>query len=109
MPKPQTESTVLPVLGILLLVLPVYFIGRWIRISNAVSDHAERVTEFGSIFPRVLQDPLVSTLFGLACAAAAAAVGVVGLIRLTGLRQRLCVATLGGGGLLSLWFVWTLL
>ena len=109
MPKLQTESNVLSVLGILLLVLPVYFIGRWIRISNAVSDHAERVAEFGSIFPRVLQDSLVSTLFALACAAAAAAVGAVGLVRLTGLCQRLCVATLGGGGLLSLWFVWTLL
>ena len=109
MPKPQTESNVLPVLGILLLVLPVYLIGRWIRISDAVSGHAERVAEFALIFPRVLQDPLVSTLFALACAAAAAAVGAVGLIRLTGLRQRLCVATLGAGGLLSLWFVWTLL
>ena len=72
-----------------------------------VSDHAERVAAFGSIFPRVLRDPLVSTLFALACAAAAAAVGAVGLIRLTGLRQRLCVATLCAGGLLSLWFVWT--
>ena len=112
MPKPQTESNVLPVLGILFLVLPVYFIGRWIRISNAVSDHAERVADFASTFPRVLQDSLVSTLFALACAAAAAAVGAVGavgLIRLTGLRRRLCVPTLGGGGLLSLWFVWTLL
>ncbi len=108
MPKPQTESNVLSVLGILLLVLPVYFIGRWIRITDAVSDHAERVAAFGSIFPRVLQHPLVSTLFALACAAAAA-VGAVGLIRLTGLRQRLWAATLGGGGLLSLWFVWTLL
>ena len=109
MPKPQTESNVLPVLGILFLVLPVYFVARWIRISDAVSGHAERVAEFASIFPRVLQDPLVSTLFALACAAAAAAVGAVGLIRLTGLRQRLCVTTLGPGGLLSLWFVWTLL
>ena len=108
-PKSQTESNVLPVLGIVLLVLPVYFIGRWIRISNAVSDHDDRVADFGSILPRVLQDPLASTLFVLACAAAAAAVGAVGLIRLTGLRRRLCVATLGGGGLLALWFVWTLL
>ena len=108
-PKPQTASNVPPLLGVLLLVLPVYFIGRWIRISNALSDHAERVAEFGLIFPRVLQDSLVGTLFALACAAAAAAVGAVGLIRLTGLRRRLCVATLGGGGLLSLWFVWTLL
>ena len=109
MPKPQTESTVLPVLGIFLLVLPVYFVGRWLRISNAVSDHAECVAVFASIFPRVLQDSLVGTLFALACAPAAAAVGAVGLIRLTGLRRCLCGATLGGGGLLSLWFVWTLL
>ena len=106
MPKSQTESNVLPVLGIVLLVLPAYFIGRWIRISNAVSDHDNRVAEFGSILPRVLQDPLASTLFVLACAAE---VGAVGLNRLTGVRRALCVATLGGGWLLSLWFVWTLL
>ena len=92
MPKPQPESNVLPVLGILLLVLPVHFIGRWVRISNAVSDHAERGAEFGSIFPRVLQDPLVSTLFALACAAA---VGAVGLIRLTLRRGPLKTNTAG--------------
>ena len=107
--KSKAESNVLPVLGIVLLVLPAYFIARWIRISNALSDHEDRVAEFGSILPGVMQDPLASTLFALACAAAAAAVGAVGLTRLTGLRRRLCVATLGGGGLLALWFVWSLL
>ena len=109
MPKSQIESNVLPVLGIVLLVFPAYCIARWIRISNAVSDHDDRVAEFGSIFPRVLQDPLASTLFALTCAACAAAVGAVGLTRLSGPRRRLCVATLGSGGLLSLWFVWSLL
>ena len=109
MPKPQTNSNVLPVLGIVLLILPAYFIGRWIRISNAVSDHDDRVAEFTSILPRVLQDPLASMLFALACAAAAGAVGAVGLDRLTGVRRGLCAATLGGGGLLSMWFVWSLL
>ena len=108
-PKSKAESNVLPGLGIVLLVLPAYFVARWIRIVNALGDHDDRVAEFGSILPRVLQDPLASTLFALACAAAAAAVGVAGLIRLTGLRRRLCVAMLGGGGLLSLWFVWSLL
>ena len=108
-PKSKAESNALPVLGIVLLVLPAYFTGRWIRIFNAVSDHDGRVAEFGAILPRVLQGPLASTLFVLACAAAAAVVGAVGLSRLTGLRRRLCVATLGGGGVLSLWFVWTLL
>ena len=107
--KSWPESNVLPVLGIVLLVLPAYFTGRWIRIFRAVGDHDDRVAEFGSILPRVLQDPLASTLFVLACAAAAAAVGAVGLIRLTGVRRGLCVATLAGGWLWSLWFVWTLL
>ena len=72
--KAPAESNVLPILGFVLLVLPVYFIARWIRIFNEVSGHDERVAEFGSILPRVLQDPLASTLFALACAAAAAAV-----------------------------------
>ena len=92
-----------------LLVPPAYFLARWIRIFNEMSGHNARVAEFGSIFPLVLQDPLASTLFAAACAAAAAAVGAVGLIRLAGLRQWLSVATLGVGGLLSVWFVWTLL
>lgn len=109
LPKSQIESNVLPALGIVLLVFPVYCIARWIRLSNSVSDHDDLVAEFGSIFPPALQDPLASTLFALTCAACAAAVGAIGLTRLTGARRRLCVATLYGGGLLSLWFVWSLL
>ena len=109
MPKAQVGANVLPVLGIVLLVLPAYFIARWIRIVNEVSGHDDRVAEFGLILPGVLQGPLASTLFALACAATAAAVGAAGLTRLTGLRRQLSVATLGVGGLLSLWFVWTLL
>ena len=109
MPKSQCESNALPVVGIVLLVFPAYCIARWIRISNAVSDHDDAVAEFGSIFPRVLQEPLASTLFALTCAVCAAAVGAIGLTRLTGARRWLCVATLSGGGLLSLWFVWSLL
>ena len=109
MPKPQAGSNVLPALAVVLLVFPAYLTARWIRIFNEVSDHDDRVAEFGSILPRVLQDPLVSTLFALACAVAAAAVGAAGLIRLTGTRRRLSAASLGVGGLLSLWFVWTLL
>ena len=103
------SPNVLPVLGIVLLVLPAYFIARWIRIVNEVSGHDDRVAEFGSILPCVLQGPLASTLFALACATTAAVVGAAGLTRLTGLRRQLSVATLGVGGLLSLWFVWTLL
>ena len=109
MPKVQVGANVLPVLGIVLLVLPAYFIARWIRIVNEVSGHDDRVAEFGSILPCVLQGPLASTLFALACATTAAVVGAAGLTRLTGLRRQLSVATLGVGGLLSLWFVWTLL
>ena len=60
-------------------------------------------------YHRVLQDPVASTLFVLACAAVGTVAGAVGLIRLTGLRRCFCAATLGGGGLLSLWFVWMLL
>ena len=108
-PKPQTNSNVLPVLGIVLLILPAYFVGRWIRISNVVSDHDDRVAEFSLILPRVLQDPSASTLLALACGAAAGAAGAVGLDRLTGVRRGLCAATLGGGGLLLMWFVWSLL
>ena len=79
-------------LGIVLLILPAYFLGRWIRICNAVSDHDDRVAEFASILPRVLNDPLASTLFAIASAAAA---GAVGLNRLIGVRRGLFAATLG--------------
>ena len=110
MPKaPSGSNVVLPILGFILLVPPAYFIARWIRIFNEVSGHDERLAEFGSILPRGLQDPLASTLFALACAAAAAAVGAAGLIRLTGTQRLLCVAMLWGGGVLSLFYVWTLL
>ena len=109
MRRAPAASIVLPVLGLVLLVPPAYFLARWIRIVNEISGHNARVAEFGSIFPPVLQDPLASTLFAAVCATAAAAVGTVGLFRLAGLRQWLCVATLGIGGLLSLWLVWTLL
>ena len=65
MPKVQVGANVLPVLGIVLLVLPAYFIARWIRIVNEVSGHDDRVAEFGLILPGVLQGPLASTLFAL--------------------------------------------
>ena len=109
MSKARAESNVLPVLGIVLLVLPVYLTARWIRIFNEIGDQERRVAEFSSILPGVLQDPLASTLLALVCAATAAVVGAVGLACLAGLRRLLCAVTLGVGGLLSLWFVWTLL
>ena len=103
------KANVVPVVAVVLLALPAYLIGRWIRISTEVSGHDERVAAFGSILPQVLQNPLTSTLFALACAAAAAAVGATGMTQLTGPRRLICVATLGAGGMLSLWFVWSLL
>lgn len=102
-------SNVLPILGTVLLVPPVYFIARWVRVFHEMSGHDDRVAEFGSILPRVLQDPLASTLFAAACAGAAAAVGMAGMIRLAGRPWWLCAAAFGVGSLLSLWFVWTLL
>lgn len=95
--------------GVVLLVPPTYFLARWVRIFHETSGHNERVAAFGSISPGVLQDPLASTLFAAACAAASAAVGAVGVVRLGGLRRGLSVAILGVGGLLFLWYVWTLL
>ena len=110
MPKLKAESNVLPVLGIVLLVLPAYFIARWIRIFNALSDHDDRVAEFGSVLPRMLQDPLASTLFALACAAAAAAVGAAGLVRLTGARGGDSAAQCSAAaGCCPLCFAWSLL
>ena len=87
----------------------MYFIVRWIRIFNEISDHEDRVAEFGSVFPHVLQDPLTSTLFALVCAATAGALAAVGLSRLDGLWRLLCAATFGLGVLLSLLFVWSML
>ena len=106
---PLRGSYLLPLLGVVLLVPPVYFAARWARIFSELSGHDDRVAAFGSILPGVLQDPVVSTLFGAACAAAAAAVGAAGTIRLGGLGRQVCAATLGTGGLFFLWYVWTLL
>ena len=109
MPKTPAQSNILPALGAVFLVPPAYLTARWISVFNAEGSHAARVAEFGSILPHALQDPVASTLFALECAVIAAVIGAIGLIQLTGLRRRLCGATLGVGGLLSLWFVWTLL
>lgn len=109
MPRPAAGSNTLPLLGMFLLVPPAYFVTRWICVFNELTVHEDRVAAFGSVLPRVLQDPLASTLFGAACAAMAGALGAAGLTRLAGLQRRLCAATLGIGGLLCLWFVWTLL
>ena len=107
--QPKTGSNSLPVLGIVLLGPPAYFVARWVRITREVANHDDRVAEFGSIFPRVLQDPLASTLLALVCAAATVAISAAGVNRFAGPRRWLCVATLGIGGLLSLWLVWSLL
>ena len=109
MPRPSSGSNTLPLLGMVLLFPPAYFVTRWIRVFTEFSVHEDRVAAFGSVLPPVLQDPVASTLFGAACAAMAGALGAAGLTRLAGLQRLLCAATLGIGGLLCLWFVWTLL
>ena len=96
-------SNVLPVLGLVLLVPPAYFLARWIRIFNQISGHDERVEAFGSILPGVLQNPMASTLFAAASAAASVVVGAAGLTRLGGPRRLLSLATLWAGGLLCLY------
>lgn len=105
----SSASRILPLLGIVLLVPPVWFIARWIRISSQMSVHEDLVAEFGSVFPRALQAPLTSTLFAMVCAATAAALGAIGMARLSGLWRLVCAATFGLGMLLSLWLLWSLL
>lgn len=109
MSRTEPESNVLPVAGIVLLLLPGYLTARWIRIVDGGGSHEARVAEFGSILPHVLRDPLVSTAVALACAAVGTVVGAVCVVQLSGWRRLLGVAVLGVGGLLSGWFVWTLL
>lgn len=100
---------VLPVLGLVLLVPPVYLLARWIRIFSAFSSHEERVAAFSSTLPGVLQEPMMSTLFAAACAAASAAVGAAGALSFGGLLRWLSLATLGAGMLLFLLNIWSLL
>lgn len=109
LPRALSASSVLPLLSMALLVPPVFFIVRWIRIFNEIGIHEERVAEFSSVLPPMLQDPLASTLFAVACAATAGTLGAVSLILLSGLWRLLSSATLGLGVLLSLLLVWTLL
>ena len=109
MPKTQSESNVLAVAGVVLLLIPVYLTARWIRVVGGEGNHEARVAEFSSILPPVLRDPLASTAFALVCAAAGTVVGAVCMVRFSGLRRLVGVAVLGLGGLLSGWFVWTML
>ncbi|MDE0104576.1 MAG: hypothetical protein OXN89_19555 [Bryobacterales bacterium] len=109
MPRKRRQANVLPVLGILLLSIPVYLLARWIRISIAVDSHEAAVAEFGSTLPHVLQDPLASTSFAFGCAAAGAAVGALALVRLSEWGRWLGVAILAVGALLASWFAWGLL
>ena len=60
------------------------------------------------MLPRMMQDPLASTLFALACAAAGAAVGAAGLVRFAGWRRAICAALFGVVVAMTSWFVWTL-
>ena len=98
MPRPSAGSNALPLPGLVLLVPPAYFVARWIHVFSELSVHEDRVAAFGSVLPRVLQDPLANTLFEAACGATAGALGAAGLIRLVGLRRLLCAATLGSAG-----------
>ncbi len=107
--KTLAESIVLPVTGVVLLLVPGYLTARWIRIFDGADSQEARVAEFSSILPRVLQAPLVSTAFALACAASGAVVGAVCVVRFSGARRLLGATMLGVGGLLSAWFVWTLM
>lgn len=109
MPSTRLESKVLHVVGILLLVIPVYLLARWIRISSLADSHEAAVAEFGSALPHVIRDPLASTLFALGCAAVGAAVGALALVRLSGSGRWFGAAMLGVGGLLASWFAWSLL
>ena len=57
MPRPSAGSNTLPLLGMVLLVPPAYLVTRWIRVFNELTVHEDRVAAFGSVLPRVLQDP----------------------------------------------------
>ena len=96
-------------LSLALLAPPAFFMARWICIFTDVSGHTERVAAFGAIFPRGLQDPVMSTLVALAIAIAALVVGLAGLVVVTGVQRWSCgaVATLSMG--LARWLAWTLL
>ena len=113
MPKTPSESNVLAVAGVVLLLIPAYLTARWIRIFDGGGSHEHshehRVAEFSSILPHLLRDPLASTAFALACAVAGTVVGAVCMGRSSGLRRLLGVAVFGFGGLLSAWLMWTLL
>ena len=95
----------LPLLSTILLLPPLLLVAWWISVSNRTADQQESVAEFLSIFPVALQSTLAVTLIALAFSAEAAALGVLGALRLRGLQRGICVAVGGFGGMLSFWLL----
>ena len=100
----------LPFVGLVLLIPPIFLFVRWILVFNRVTTgQADRVTEFLSIFPAVLRDAQVTTLITILFSASAAVTGLFGSIRLPGALGWSSVVLLLVGGLLTFWLLFTLM
>ncbi len=103
------KSSMLPGIGVMMLLVPTYVTACWIFVFYQVDDHGERVAAFNAMLPTMLRSPVVSTVLSTLFAIGGFAVGAVGLVRLSGFRRLLSGAVSGAGGLLTAWLVWTLL
>ncbi len=102
------RSVFLPILGIILLIPPIYFTVRWITISNKVTtNQADRVAEFLAIYPVVLYEGGLLTWIHLIFCVGAILAGFVGILRLRGgLRFVSVVVFVVGGLMFTLMTLW---
>ncbi len=105
MTEKQNKSSLLLIVGGVILLFPLFTTISWILVFNQLDSHAERVAAFNSIIPVMLRPPTIS----LFCALVSMVCGAVCVLRLTGYRRLLATGLCGVAGALSVWFVWTLL
>jgi len=98
-----------PLLAAVLLVVPVFEIGRWIRIASNVSGgQAERVVAYLAPLPAVLQNTSLVTVVQIGFCLAAVAISFKGL-DLKGLPCLVSLGELGVSALLLAWLLFSLM
>jgi len=98
-----------PLLAATFLVIPVFEIYRWIKISIEVSGgHAERVAAYLAPLPDFLHDTTLKTFILIGFCLAAASVSFRG-IDMKGLPRFLCLLQLVIASVLTAWLMFTLM
>jgi hypothetical protein len=104
------QSVFLPIIGIILLIPPIFHTVRWIVFCNRIAtSHADRVAQSLAIYPVALRDARLLTRIDIIFSVGAIVAGVVGIIRLRAGLRILCVVVFLLGGLNTLWNLFSLM